>query len=186
MVKSANLGRISAKLQGFLSKKRLTDKEYAQALKAVYNHKPKLSSAVQIELRDKIAALHLAKKETKKRVDLTLKDFAKLKARDFILDSIGGPDALFVLVTKIYNQAKRGSFKHQELLMNYLLGKPVDRIKLENAPSGSVVSRPVLQILADNIRLDRLDKDVKAASVMSDDRIKEMEDILNNKVNGNT
>jgi hypothetical protein len=118
----------------------------------------------------------------KRRADTSLKEFAKLKAREFILESIGGPDALFVLVTKIYQQAKKGSYKHQELLMNYLLGKPVDRIQLENAQGGAILpSAPVVKIIADTIRLNKLDTDVKAAA-FDGERIKEMEDILNKEV----
>ena len=125
-----------------------------------------------------------AKNKPKTRIAPTLKEFAKLKAKEFILESIGGQDSLFLLVTKIYQQAMKGSYKHQELLMNYLLGKPMDRVQIESANGKDILpSHSVVKIIADNIRLDKLSKDIEMVG-MDENRIKEMEDMLNKEVNG--
>ena len=107
----------------------------------------------------------------------------KENGRNFVLLSIGGRNGVVMILEKVLSQALRGSFKHQELLLNYILGKPVERLKLdalvdrENQP----VSNTVFQIIADNVRLDKLAKDVEAAEGVDEERIKAMENLLNNE-----
>lgn len=101
----------------------------------------------------------------------------ELKAREFILKVMNGEPGLETLVKKIFTQALKGSFKHQELLLNYILGRPVEKIKIDNAyGSTPVVSAPVVKIIADTLRLQRLEKD--AEEVVEPDRIEEAEAIL--------
>jgi len=105
----------------------------------------------------------------------------ELKARDFILQCIGGEEGVKTLVDKIFTQATKGSFKHQELLLNYILGKPTERIKLENANGGPLPTySPVVKIIADHLRLEKLNKD--AEEVVDKDRIEEAERILNGAI----
>lgn len=102
-------------------------------------------------------------------------------ARAFVLATIGGEDGLDRIIHKVFLQALKGSFKHQELLLNYILGKPVEKVKLEQ--HGAPASSPaVVKIIADHLRLDRLQADVDAAPIVSADRIKEMENILNKEI----
>jgi hypothetical protein len=35
------------------------------------------------------------------------------------------------MIEKIHSQAKKGSFAHQQLLMHYMFGKPVDHVKVD-------------------------------------------------------
>lgn len=109
-----------------------------------------------------------------------------MKAREFVLACINGEEGMKLILAKIFAQAKRGSYKHQELIMNYVLGRPVENIKIDAAYGQSMLTSPaVVKIIADNIRLDRLAKDVDAvrAEGITEDRIKEMEDVLNKEVN---
>lgn len=110
----------------------------------------------------------------------------KLKAREFILECIGGEKGVQLIIAKVFQKAKAGSIKHQELLLNYILGRPVENIKIDAAYGQSMLSSPsVVKIIADNIRLDKLATDADAArSNMTPERIKEMEDILNKEING--
>jgi len=105
----------------------------------------------------------------------------ELNAREFILSVINGTDGVQDLINKIYSQALKGSFKHQELLLNYILGKPTERIKLENANGGPLPTySPVVKIIADHLRLEKLNKD--AEEVVDKDRIEEAERILNGAI----
>lgn len=109
----------------------------------------------------------------------------ELKARDFILKVIGGDDGVKKLIAKIFQQATRGSFKHQELLLNYILGKPVDRVKIESNYGAEAVQAPIIKIIADNLRLQKLEKDLKGAppEPITQERIDEMERLLNQEMN---
>lgn len=112
-------------------------------------------------------------------------DYVKLMGRELILEAIGGMDVFVLIVSKVAAQAKRGSFKHQELLMNYILGRPTEKIKLDASGTlGGAHSPTVVKIIADHLRLERLNNDANAAPVISEDRIKDMEDTLNNAVDG--
>lgn len=79
-------------------------------------------------------------------------------------------------------QALKGSYKHQELLLNYILGKPVEKVKLEQYGQVSAPSPTVVKVIADHLRLERLNADAATAPVISDDRIKDMEDELNKAI----
>jgi len=105
-----------------------------------------------------------------------------MKAREFILACINGEDGVNRIVHKIYMQALKGSYKHQELLLNYILGRPVESVKLDVSGSGVAPSHTVVKIIADHMRLERLRSDAEAAPVISQDRIKDMEDILNKEI----
>lgn len=109
----------------------------------------------------------------------------ELKAREFILECIKGDEGIKKIIDKVYRQAIKGSHKHQELLLHYILGKPTDKIKIEATGNIPASNPTVVKIIADNLRLDQLNKDVQAAPVISQDRINEMEKILNDaKDNG--
>lgn len=111
-----------------------------------------------------------------------------LRAREFVLQCINGEEGMKLILAKIFAQAKRGSYKHQELIMNYVLGRPVENIKIDAAYGKSMLTSPtVVKIIADNIRLDKLSKDAEAAkdNVVSAERIKEMEDVLNKEIKKN-
>lgn len=102
----------------------------------------------------------------------------ELKAREFILGCIGGMKGFEEVVKKVFKQAKAGNFKQQELLMNYILGRPVEKLKIDSAYGPStVMSAPVIKIIADTLRLQRLEKDA-AEPVMDEDRIVEAERVL--------
>lgn len=103
-------------------------------------------------------------------------------ARAFVLQVIGGEDGIDRIVHKVFTQALKGSFKHQELLLNYILGKPVEKLKLEQYGQGNLPSRSVVKVIADHLRLERLNADAAAAPEISEDRIKEMEDVLNKEI----
>lgn len=112
-------------------------------------------------------------------------EVVKLQAQQFIMQVIGGEDGIDRIVHKVYMQALKGSYKHQELLLNYLLGKPVERLKLEAHGSAILPSRTVVKVIADTVRLNKLHDDAKAApAVVDQDRIDEMERLLNKEVNG--
>lgn len=111
----------------------------------------------------------------------------ELKAREFILKCINGEKGAEELVAKIYSQAMKGAYKQQELLMNYILGRPVEKLKIDSAYGPStVMSAPVIKIIADTLRLQRLEKDA-AEPVMDEDRIVEAERVLEEAIsNGAT
>lgn len=110
----------------------------------------------------------------------------ELKAREFILSVINGEQGVEKLVKKIYDQAVKGSYKQQELLLNYILGKPVEKLKIERAyGSQPVVSEPVIKIIADTLRLQRLERDSEAPleeGVVEESRIAEAERVLEDAV----
>jgi len=105
-----------------------------------------------------------------------------LKAREFILACIGGDVGVKAIIMAAFKKAKQGSPKHQEILLNYLLGRPVESVKLDVSGSGVAPSPTVVKIIADHMRLERLRSDAEAAPVISADRIKDMEDILNKEI----
>jgi len=107
-----------------------------------------------------------------------------LKAREFILACIGGDEGVKAIIMSAFKKAKQGSYKHQEILLNYLLGRPVESVKLDVSGSGALPSPTVVKIIADHLRLERLNKDAEAAPVITEDRIKEMEDTLNKHIDG--
>lgn len=47
-----------------------------------------------------------------------------------LIEDVIGDNGKRELVKKIYAQAKEGSYKHQELLMHYIYGKPQDYIDI--------------------------------------------------------
>jgi hypothetical protein len=111
----------------------------------------------------------------------------ELKAREFILACINGQKGVDALVMKIYSQALKGSFKQQELLLNYILGKPVERLKIDGAYGAApVMSAPVVKIIADTLRLARLEKDAEEPVPVDENRIAEAEKVLEEaiKLNG--
>lgn len=111
----------------------------------------------------------------------------ELKAREFILKIINGEEGMERLVKKIFAQALKGSYKQQELMLNYILGKPVERIKIDQAyGSQPVISQPVLNIIADTLRLQRLERDAEAPLevAVEESRIVEAERVLEEAVNG--
>lgn len=61
-----------------------------------------------------------------------LKAAEKIEA---ILNEID-PQWLKNVLAKVYEGAKKGSFKHQELLLAYRLGKPTDKIDLSGSIDG--------------------------------------------------
>lgn len=112
----------------------------------------------------------------------------ELKAREAILHCIGGSKGFEELVAKIFQKAKAGSFRHQELLLNYILGKPTDKLKIENASGADLnAGAPIVKIIADTIRLDRLNKDIaERDKTTPEERIKEAEEILNKEIDNQT
>jgi len=107
----------------------------------------------------------------------------ELRAREFILKCINGEAGVKKLIAKIFALALKGQFRQQELLLNYILGKPTERVKIENASSDGVVFNPVVKIIADHLRLEKLERDSAAApTVVEEDRVKEMEAILNKEI----
>ena len=105
-------------------------------------------------------------------------------ARAFVMQVIGGEDGIDRIVHKVFLQALKGSYKHQELLLNYILGKPLETVKLQQYGTPVTPSPAVVKIIADHLRLERLNKDAEAAPVITEDRIKEMEDTLNKHIDG--
>jgi hypothetical protein len=103
----------------------------------------------------------------------------EMKAKEFMLACVNGAAGMEALIKKIYRQALKGNFAQQQLLLNYILGKPVDRLILEandNALKNLSMS-PVINIVASQVRLDRLEQDAKER-VHDLERIKEAEVIL--------
>lgn len=47
-----------------------------------------------------------------------------------LIEDCIGEEGKRSIVQKIYNQAKDGSFNHQQLLMQYIFGKPQDEIDI--------------------------------------------------------
>lgn len=117
--------------------------------------------------------------EADKLIEGKRPEIIRFGSREYIMGIIG-LDGLEKVVMKVYNQAIKGSFKHQELLMNYLMGKPVEKLKLD-AYVDKGMTRPVstvYQIIAEPTRLGKLHAD--AEIVVDHGQIKEMEDLLNN------
>jgi hypothetical protein len=108
----------------------------------------------------------------------------KTKGREFILQCINGDEGLRKIIQSAFAKAVKGSVRHQELLLNYILGKPVEKIKLEGwlEQSGTAQAQPLIQIVADHLRLQQLEKDYKAVKEVPQERIEEMEKVLNEAV----
>lgn len=85
----------------------------------------------------------------------------EMKAKEFILSCINGEEGVRKLILKIYKQAAAGSSRHQEMLLNYILGKPVDRLILEANSDIPVSNQTIIKVVAENVRLDRLEKDIQ-------------------------
>ena len=108
----------------------------------------------------------------------------ELRAREFILKCIEGEKGVRMLVNKIFSQALKGQYRQQELLLNYILGRPTERVQIESANSHDVSFPPVVKIIADHLRLEKLERDAASApTVVETERVEEMERILNNAVN---
>jgi hypothetical protein len=45
-----------------------------------------------------------------------------------LIEDVIGEDGKKELISKIYEQSKGGSFPHQQLLMNYMFGKPKEKV----------------------------------------------------------
>lgn len=107
----------------------------------------------------------------------------KQKAREFVLMCVKGEGGVKKLVEKIYNQAIRGNFRAQEMLMNYIFGRPTESVKIESTNMHEISSAPVVKIIADHLRLEKLERDAASApTVIELDRVQEMESILNKEV----
>lgn len=106
----------------------------------------------------------------------------ELKARELVLSCINGEEGVRAIIIAAFKKAKAGSIRHQELLLNYILGKPVERLKLEQHGQAILPSPGVVKVIADHLRLEKLNADVKAAPIISQDRIDEMERILNKEI----
>lgn len=108
----------------------------------------------------------------------------ELKAREFILKCIGGEEGVKKIIMSAFGKAVKGSIKHQEFLMNYILGRPVDRIKIESNYGVEATSAPVVKIIADTLRLAKLEKDLEASPepAIDQSRIEEMEKLLNKEI----
>jgi len=105
----------------------------------------------------------------------------ELGSRQKILDIIG-PNGFTQIVQRMFAQARKGSFRHQELLCHYILGKPTDRIKIEGDGSPMMQYNPVVKIIADTLRLEKLEKDTRTDGVIKEDTIKEVEQVLTDAV----
>ena len=124
-------------------------------------------------------------KKGNKAAQLHIAPALKMGAREFVLRCIGGDEGVKAIVAKAFQKAKAGSYRHQELLLNYILGKPVDKVKLDVNGNLPVTSAPVVKIIADHLRLEKLEKDLVAAPpIVSASAIEEMENILNKEING--
>ena len=107
----------------------------------------------------------------------------QVNAREFIIKCCNGEAGVKKLIEKIYAQALKGQFRAQELLLNYILGRPTERIKIENADKEGISYSPVVRIIADHLRLEKLERDAAAApSVVEEQRVEEMEKVLNNAI----
>lgn len=106
------------------------------------------------------------------------------RAREFILKCIEGEKGFTMVVKKVFSQALKGNFRAQELLFAYILGKPTDRVHVETSMSAQEISSPpIVRIIADHLRLEKLEKDAASApTVVEAERVEEMERILNNAV----
>lgn len=110
----------------------------------------------------------------------------QMHAREFILQCVNGEDGIRKIIMAAYARAIKGSIKHQELILNYVLGRPVENIKIDQfyGAGASRVGAPIIKIIADNIRLNKLAADVDASPVITEERIMEMEKILNKEIDG--
>jgi hypothetical protein len=86
------------------------------------------------------------------------------------------------IIQRMFAQARKGSFKHQELLLYYILGKPTDHLHLEGDKLPLMQYNPVVKIIADTLRLERLEKDKQTAGDVPQSAIDEAEGILNKAV----
>jgi 2-phosphoglycerate kinase len=48
-----------------------------------------------------------------------------------LIEEVIGVDGKAELIRKIWHEAKKGSFQHQQLLAHYMFGKPQDKIDLK-------------------------------------------------------
>ena len=109
----------------------------------------------------------------------------QIKAREFIIKCCNGESGVQLLVKKLYAQALRGNFRAQELLLNYILGKPTEKVKIESANENGIAYTPIVRIIADHLRLEKLNKDIDGApTVVEQERVEEMERVLNGAING--
>ena len=107
----------------------------------------------------------------------------QVRAREFILSCVKGEGGVKKLVEKIYAQAMRGNFRAQEMLMNYIFGRPTESVKIESTNVHEISSAPVVKIIADHLRLEKLNTDAaNAPTVVELSRVEEMESILNKAV----
>ena len=47
-----------------------------------------------------------------------------------LVDEVIGEEGKRLIIEKVYVQAKSGSFPHQQMLMQYMFGKPTDKVDL--------------------------------------------------------
>lgn len=107
----------------------------------------------------------------------------KIKAHLFVLKCCNGEAGVKKLIEKIYAQAMKGNFRAQELLLNYILGRPTERVKIENAQENGIAYNPTVRIIADHLRLEKLQRDAdNAPTVVEENRVQEMESILNKEI----
>jgi hypothetical protein len=107
----------------------------------------------------------------------------RLHAREFILQCIKHEGGVKNLVVKIYAQAMKGNFRAQEMLMNYIFGRPTESVKIESVNTHEISTAPVVKIIADHLRLEKLERDAaNVPTVVEEQRVEEMERILNNAV----
>ena len=105
------------------------------------------------------------------------------RAREFVLMCVKGEGGVKKLVEKIYAQAMKGNFRAQEMLMNYIFGRPTESVKIESTNVHEISSAPVVKIIADHLRLEKLNTDAaNAPTVVELSRVEEMESILNKAV----
>lgn len=109
----------------------------------------------------------------------------RLHAREFILNCIQGEGGVKKVIAKIYAQATRGNFRAQELLLNYIFGRPTERVQIESNSNHNVVIVPTVKIIADNLRLGKLQKDSdNAPPIVEAFKVEDMEAVLNRGSNG--
>jgi len=60
-----------------------------------------------------------------------------------LIEDVIGESGKRDLIKKIFSQAKAGSFNHQQLLMHYSFGKPVEKIK------GEINTKQIIEVTYD-------------------------------------
>lgn len=55
---------------------------------------------------------------------------AEVMGLPLLIEDVIGEDGKKALIQKIFQQAKDGSFNHQQLIMGYIFGKPSDHVDI--------------------------------------------------------